>query len=499
MVPILSIIVIGVLLYIMLRENCWQKRYADLFATVCVLQLCWFQGYFFKIGQHEVSSLYGVAGYCLLIYSFYLLFSGRVYLKKNILMTVIGFITIIIFGMIYEKLLPYDGLLMPEQSSKISWDGYVAGKCLMYQYVPSVSSFLRPLWEVFIFAFEVLIFKQIYSFEWFISPYMRIVGWLKYVIYYGYFEFIVKNVIGNLTFTFDFAAILLGVNEESIYTDARIRDGIFYTLQGGTREPSHYNCVLFNIAMLMLLGNILRKFAQKRGWNVPQTYSNMTFLLCLVLMLLTGGFSSVWFLFIIACCTILLRIRENGGSVFGFFLCRKLILLSFVGVCIIVSYVISQNDYLYNRLMDALEVIEFLGKNNGFVGIGIIGGNSGIGSTIARFVSIYEGWQVFMARPLLGISWHVQYIHDFSIFMLMNMGILGVYALYRMLSVSRENLRYDVLILGLIFMIGGLPVTVSTGGLCLHWLLFFEATTFYMNHWEEKDVSAKDIDYHSCV
>lgn len=487
--PILSIIVFVILVHIMLRKNTVLGRYTDLFIISCTLKIYWFQGYFFKIGSNEVSSVANIAGYFLFLYSIYLVVSRNIKIGGNTCKTILLFVVVICVGMLCEKIFPYDGMLMPEQNEQISWDGYIAGTCSMYHYVPPFSAFLHPLWEVISFSFEILVFKQICNFSWIINPYMKIIGYLKYGIYYGYLEFVLKNIIGNLTVTYDFAAILLGVNERSVYTEAQTRDGIFYTLQGLTREPSHFNCFLFNLMILLLLGNVIKRMAKKRGMDVRHTYNNLTLCACLGLMLLTGGFSSVWFLFIVGCCALVLNIRESRSSMLDFLLRKKWTVFLFLILCIMIVFAIAQNDYLYTRLSDAIAVVGFLSESNGFAGISILGGDSGIGSTIARFVSVYEGTMIFIDRPLLGVSYGVQPLHDFSMMLLSNMGLLGCFALYKMLISSNVKIRYDFVLLFLIFIIGGFPITISPYGLCLYWVLIFEATTFYMNNWENDNVS----------
>lgn len=488
--PILSVIMFFLLIYIMVRKNSAMGRYADLFVIYCTVKIYWFQGYFLKIGNNEISSIANISSHLLLLYSIYLVVYKKIKIDKTTLMSIIFFVSIICLGMMYEKIFPYDGLLLPEQNDEINWDGYIAGTCSMYQYIPPFSAFLRPLWQVLEFSFEVLVFKQIYEISWFVNSYMKIIGYLKYGIYYGYFEFLLKNIIGNLTITYDFAAILLGVNEYSVYTEAYIKDGLFYTLQGLTREPSHFNCFLFNVAVLMMLGNIMKRIVKNKSVNVLSTYSNFTICACIGLMLLTGGFSSIWYLFIIGGVALLLRIRESGGSILDFLLQKKITMFSFFIICSGIVFAINQNDYLYNRLIDAMAVFEFLSESNGFAGISILGGNSGIGSTIARFVSIYEGIIAFVERPLLGLSWCVQPVHDFSITLLSNIGILGVYFLYKVMISSIEKKRYDFSMIFLIFIIGGLPITISSSFFALHWLLFFEVTSFYMNYWDNDNVSS---------
>jgi len=479
--PILSVVFLVIFVYILLRKDTCLNRYTTLFMISCVFRIYWFQGYFFRIGQMEISSLANVADYILLVYSVYLVLAGKIKLNTRTTRAALFFITVICVEMFYEMVNPYDGALLAEQNYEINWDRYVDGSCSMYAYEPPMFSYLHGLREVIVFSFEVLVFKQICNRNWLLNLYMQIIGWLKYGICYGYFEFFMKNIIGNLNFTYDLSAILLGVNESSVFTEASIRDGIFYSLQGLTREPSHFNIFLFNVCLLMLFGNTLKRIAKQYGWSYPMTYTNTWLLMCLFLMLLTGGFSSVWLLFIIGCVALLLRIRENDGEIILYVFRNKLALVSFVMIGGVFISIIVQNDYLFNRFIDAVSVVEFLSDSNGLVGVSGLIGSDGIRSTIARFVSIYEGLIVFIDRPLFGLSYGIQYVHDFSIQYLSNIGIVGVYAMYKMLGTSNNSLSYDRTILFLIFMIGGLPITICPIGLAVYWVLYFEATTFYMN------------------
>ena len=68
-----------------------------------------------------------------------------------------------------------------------------------------------------------------------------------------------KNAVGQLTFTYDLAGALFGVNRAAIFTEAFSKGGTFYSLQGFTREPSHYVMYLFTIALFMVLAGVCQK------------------------------------------------------------------------------------------------------------------------------------------------------------------------------------------------------------------------------------------------
>ena len=479
--PILSIVVFCLLIYIMLRRNTYMNRYTDLFVIACVIKIYWFQGYFLKIGHYEISTIASLSNYFLLIYSLYLVVTKKVNIDMKIFKSASWLLGIVCLGMIYEKIHPYSGLLMPIQDDVTNWDRYILGECSMYPYVPGISEMVRSLFDITSFVFIIVVFKSVFSYKWFVTPYMKIIGLLKYGIYYGYLEWIIKNLLGNLTITYSFAEMLLGANEISIYTEATSRDGIFYTIQGLTREPSYLNGYLFTLALLMLFGNILKRMAKKHKLEIPNTYNNVTLTLCITLFFFTGGFSAVWFLLIVGICALLLRIRESGISIGEFLIRKKMFLVSFTVICIMAVGVLSQNDYFYARIMDAFAIINFLSDSSGFAGIAALGSGDSIGSTIARFVSLYEGIIIFIDRPLMGLSYKVQSIHDWSLMLTINIGIIGMCFLYKMLISSKEKQRYDFFMLFLIFIIGGLPVNICPSTLCIYWVLLFEATTYYMN------------------
>ena len=477
--PIASIVVLTLLVYIFMSNKTYKEKYIFLFVLTCVLKIYWTQGYFLKIGNTEISSTSGVASYCLLIYSIYLFLCRKIEIKKRTCMFAVMLVVVSVISMIYEAVMPYEGMLMPEQNENSSWDLYVLGQCYMYPYTPSVSSYISSLITVIQFAVNVLLFKNICDKEMFLKSYMRIIYWLKFEMYFGIFEFFLKNIINDLTTTFQITEILFGLNASSVLDSAVMKGGIFYSLQGFAREPSHYNVFLFSLCLLMLLGNVMcSKFASDR---IEKSYSKSTIFGCVVLLILSGGFSGVWFLTMLLVLALLLHIREHNYNVYDIVKKNKAWMMIFFVIAFVIGYVIMRNDYFSGRISDALAIVNFLGDTGSFVGASMLVDNEGAHSTLARFVSIYQGMVIFFDRPILGISFGVQTLHDFSIMYLVNMGVAGVFAMYKLLASTNNNLRYDNKFLFLLFIIGGFPMTVSCYGLSMHWLLFFEGTRLYMN------------------
>lgn len=192
------------------------------------------------------------------------------------------------------------------------------------------------------------------------------------------------------------------------------------------------------------------------------------------MLLMTGGFSAVWLIVILSLGSIILQIRRI--SITSVLFKHRGVILFGICCCVILLFIIGNNDYFVGRIQDAVMIVSFISNTNGsFVGLAW-GGNEGIGSTIARFISIYEGINIFINRAFLGLGYKIQEVHSDTITYLVNMGLIGYYFFWRFLVSSIHSFKYDKLYLGVVFIIGGLPMIISSYGLCVYWLLFIEGS-----------------------
>lgn len=244
--PIFSILYVFLLIYIFIRLKTYKDTFFSLLVLATVLQIYFFQGYFLKIGSNEISSCAFITMKILVVYSFYLLLSGRVRVSISIFKGALLFLGVIALSMLVEYLHPYDGLLLVGTEAGYSWDDYVAGRCQLLPYTPNLNSFVRPFYVVFEFTTIILVFKQLCDFESLARVVMKIVQWGKWGIYYGVIEFILKNILGNTSITYDIAAVLFGVNAESILTSAEKREEYFIPCKA--RRVNHltllYTCLV---------------------------------------------------------------------------------------------------------------------------------------------------------------------------------------------------------------------------------------------------------------
>ena len=487
--PVFSIIIIIILGYFILIDKSERTtKFYQIFSVDCVVKLFFLQGYFVKIGNTEVSTAGDVCDLVLLWYAILIIIGKRNILQNKVCIRGIIFLLVSMLGIFVEIIMPYEGLLMPAQDETENWDMYVAGMCTMHQYFPTIIDYTNPIRHLVTYVVILVAFKTIFQYDMFLRAYMSILKYVKYGIYYGWIEFIVKNVIGNTTVTYLFSGVMFGVNERSIATEAFKRGETFFALQGFCKEPSHFNVFIFSAVSLMILGIFIKRFLRHNNIkaDIHMTYGISTIISGVVLLSLTGGFSAVWLILIITFNTIALRFYEMDTSIMGIILMYKKTL--FIGcLCIsILVIVIGANDYFVGRIIDAISVLNFIGATGGgFLGLAV-GGNQGIGSTIARFISLYEGVNIFISRPLLGLGYKLQAVHGDTLTYLINMGVIGFWMFYRLLISSIKEVKYNKLFMFITFFIGGLPMIMSAYGLCVYWLLFIEGSMLIVKQNIEK-------------
>lgn len=485
--PIFSIIFLFIIAIIFIRYRTSENRFYALFALTVILQIHFFQGYFIKIGANEIWSCESLSLKILAFYSLWLIFSGRARLGRNIYIGVMLCLLFLLGSIAYETFVPFDGLLMPHMEGNTdggySWDNLVAGKVAMVGYQPSLQELVGASKTFLYYILVLATFKAFFNLEFFTRSLMSVIKWGKLCIYYGLFEFFLKNAVGQLTFTYDLAGALFGVNRAAIFTEAFSKGGTFYSLQGFTREPSHYVMYLFTIALFMVLAGVCQKRCLEIGVYIKKTFYPFEIILSVLVMFLCGGFSTVWLTCLLLVATVIVYIHSRHLSLLQWISKYQATVFGFMVVGMVLAYAISENDYLNGRLQDALYIVSFLQPGNlditGLVGV-IGAGSEGIGSTISRFGSIAYGLEICMGRPLFGIGPGTLWVHDTLITLWLSYGILALLALYYLLTRSRFGLRYDHVLLVVLLVVGGLPMNINMQGLSLSYIVFAEASAIYL-------------------
>lgn len=473
--PIFSILFIIGLILGFFKEHSPKDRFFFLVFFNAILTIYLLQGYFLKVGVTEITSPRALSWNVLFLYALYVFIQYRIKINRRLFFAAFVFFATVCLSCLYEMIMPYDGLLLPLDAEN-GWDGYIAGIYGKVHVKPSYALYARAMWIIVQFILVLLIFKQLYTLKDIIQLNNRIIRWAQIGIVYGFVEFFIKNVMGNVTVTFLFSEIVFGTNKESVYTEVIQKGGLFYSLQGFTREPSHYIIFLWMVALFILVTNLLYKKYPQISQTVHKSYSNWTLLSCIILLGLTGGFSAVWALCIIILVGAELKFRESGSSIIRVVRCHYLAVFFLIIAAGAFSYYVMSSEYLLGRLEDAIVVLSMLLQNTGVIAVG----NEGIGSTIARFTSIVDNLFVFLERPLLGLSPGVQWAHDTTVEFLVGYGILGAYTLYRLLITSRDRLQYDKLFVIILLVLAGLPMKIGMPLLAIHYSLLIESTALYM-------------------
>lgn len=488
--PIFSILFIGYLVNIFITRQTYKEIFYKLFFLTSFLTVTLFQGYFMQIGSVELSTPRAIVANILWFFAIYIFLSKKIQIPTKPFIAMCIFLIVIVLGMIQELFMPYEGPLLPLDVDQ-GWDGYIAGLYGKAYIYPPNSFYLTQFKIAVQYVIIILAAKAIFSWQDYVSIGMKLIKWSKIPIYYGFIEFIIKNVFNNTTVTFSFTEFFFGASKESTLIEAIKKGGDLYILQGFTREASHYVIFLFTIAMLILFLNTIKKKRPSLFANAKKTYSNITLISCIILMFLTGGFSAVWLSFVLFLTFILLKYREANINILEVLRKKRISVIISAILLSISLYFIFSSEYFMGRLTDAFFVINMLVSNMSVLTIG----NEGIGSTIARFTSIIDNAAVFCDRPLLGLGLGMQWAHDTTIELLVNIGVLGVYTLYRFFISTDRNYCYDKIYILLVLFIGGLPMKIVMPSFAIHILIFLEYTTIYMNdkYDEYKDMQSLDV------
>ncbi len=475
--PIFSLFIIAYIIYFFVNNKTSKDNFKDLFFVTCFLSVNLFQGYMISIAGSELNRN-AICINIIFFYSAYIVLARKVELPTKPTLAAVIFISMITLSMMNEMLFPYDGLLLPMDAPK-GWDGYVAGEYSKEYIYPDNTFYLKQFKNILSYALIIILAKKLLTWNDYIEISMRIIKWSKPAIYFGFIEFYVKNVMGNLDVTFWFTEIIFGVSEESTLVEAIKKGGDFYILQGFTKEASHYIIFLFTIVVLMLLLNVIYKLQPQMMKDIPKTYSKTTTISALILIMITGGFSAVWMLLVLFLIFLLLKLREKRTNIFKAVIKQKKSVV-FVGIVfLILLCFISNNEYFMGRLYDAIFVMDMLMENSAILMIG----NEGIGSTIARFTSIIDNFYVFIERPILGLSFNLQWAHDTTIEWLAGIGIAGCISLYYLWISSDCKKSYDNILL-IIFIIAGLPMKIMMPATAFQILIFIELSALYMKFQE---------------
>ena len=469
--PFFSVVYIGILSYIFFKGKKIRRIYYDNVFLLFFFEIINNQGYFIKLGTQEYT-INVIQSYLVCMLSvLFLIIKNDLKSEKRIFFALIVFLSITLISFIYKGYFPYDGYILPDNLVDMgySWDSYVAGNSMLYKYKFDLLENLNTYRKICIYAFIIYTIKTNMSSDDVYHILNRLIKWGNFIVFYGYIEMILKNVLNMPMEAYNFNEFIFGASD-STYTwnnATTLADG-FYRLQGVTREPSSYVLSLLIFGILILISIKYHKLSNltMSHWH----YIELGFIF--VMMPLTGGMSSLWCMFSLLLSYAIININRN----INWSKVAKLVLVFVIFGTIFLFIMESGESLLLNRFSIALETLSFIISNPNFL---LIEGMDG--STLARFTSIFVCFGNWLDNPLLGLGAGITKAHDFTVTMLVGNGIIGCMAWYYFITATVNGRKqYDHLLLLTIFCIEFFPTGPGTGWYTYFYFVFLaEVTSLY--------------------
>lgn len=473
-VPIFSFVYIGILVFIYFRSPNLKTLYVDNIALLFFFEIVYSQGYFLQIGDKEYTLII-IQSYVVLILSIMSFTFSDTKGPKKLFNAFVIFLSIIFIGMMYQALFPYDGYILPGKlfGEDCSWDLYVMGKSVLYQYAFDFLENFNTYRRICVYAFIIYIMKSHLNLMDISSIINKLLKGSILVVLYGYMEMLAKNFLNMPMEAYKLNEFLFGVSRSTFtWENATVTADGVYRLQGFTREPSHYVLSLFIFGILILIAIRYRKCV---NMSIPRWYYINLSLICF-LMPMTGGMSSIWYMFSLLVSYVIINLERpvNFYKIFRFIF----MLLFGIGVFLFILNILAENSELalFSRFSSSLDTIDFVISNPStlrLAGMDI--------STLARFTSVVICLGNWLDNPLLGLGHGITGAHDFTATMLVGSGIFGCAAWYFFLTTSGcERKKYDHLLLLVLFCIEFLPIGPAIGWYTyFYFFLLTEATALY--------------------
>lgn len=462
---IFSIVLILFNIYNVLNKKDIKIKYLNVVSLLIIIEILFLNANFIGIDDNNVSCKF-IMDVIVGIYSIYILLKLKLKINKWLCIYMMGFIFSVTMGILLEIAFPYDNLIINYDIPR-GWDLYVLDLINKEKVSLSYGTIFLLYVKIFIYTIVTCIIKTLYKKQEIIYIINNVLKYSRFIICYGFFEFILKNIFDKPEITQSLLKIIFNA-----YNSQLSLNDDTYRLIGISSEPSYFVMSLF---MLIVLNILVDKFYNKNGKYISYYKYDKYFMI--VLMCLSGGFSAIWYLIMILLIIIMLRNRKKSLSMKEAFK-YILILLLFIVVILLLVILLINIDYGYisERIKLSINIIQYL----------IVGGALQIesatylGSNLARLTSIYDVTIDFLNRPFFGLGIGVEVSHGGFSMLLADFGIVGVYFLMKM-ALYRVNkfIKYDYLFLFIFFVIVNIPIGVKGIGYEIYNILFIEITQFY--------------------
>lgn len=409
-----SVILVLIIIWIFLSTDNNKRRLCSFIVVGLLLDVTNFQGYFISLSGKELPyrdfySLF-MSTYCL----FYLL---SIKVEKYAFLCSILLIFSSLSGIFFESLFPYQNLII-NSDAEGGWDHYVAG-LTSKQYLdingPRVFLTLNRVVE---FSFLCLILKSDFKKKDLVLIFLKLDNWLKLILIYGVFEFISKNLL-NLGVVNQINDFVLGAGKYT-YSFGDVRNGLF-SLQGTTREPSHFAYTLYFI--------IVYFYVKHTFFNKLSSLFSDKFCIILscILLFISGSFSSFYFILCFFCFAFLFANKFISINKIKAKLFEILIIGIFLIFFIYILSSIYSDNYYFSRFDSVFRYLSYIIVDDWW-------GKVPAESQLIRMISIVEVLIDLSYSPIVGLGCGIQWAHSGFVTLLSNIGFLGVLLWYLLLS-----------------------------------------------------------------
>lgn len=456
-----------ILIYFLLKKDILKIKYVKLIALLSVVEVIMLNGYFIGFEDKGISAKFFLdilVGFV----SIYYIYKEKIKINKFLFFWIISLLTCVLLGIFLEVIMPYDEPII--NYGVVTWDGYVLETMDKSMLIISWSNVFLLYFKILVYCLVVFIVKTTFVKSDIIHILNSIIKVGRFIIYYGYIEYFIKNILNQIDIISNFNVILTGLSGQiSTSSDS-------YRLIGITAEPSYFIVSIFTLLIFNLIANEIKK---ENKFIYIVTYKNFEVILALFLLYLSGGFSFAWYLLIFIIAYFMLKQKIYIISWKKFF---KIIIVGtfFLGIVIyIINYIISlggDTNSFSNRMANIIEVVDYLWEYGIVINSELVEETS----NVARLTSIYDVFNDFLNRPILGLGIGIQAAFSGIVTMLAEFGILGCYILYKIVTFKiNKDIKYDYVLLSFYFIIANIPIGGKSIGYEIFSIILIESTKFY--------------------
>lgn len=452
--PLFSIITILGSIYIVFRNDTLKNKYRYMLIFSAIAETIRIRGLFIPGGAGGIAQA-TVLQFVTVFLAILLLFKQKNKPSVSFFTIATLFLSSVLIGGGYEYVNTFDQPVIPRHLSNdvvgSAWDWFIAGMVARQVEPYSITEFLSGFLKVVFIVFNIYCIKSICDWKDIGFIVNRLIYILKCYLIVVYVEFFLKNIFNMADLWPDIQQLFCGAFAPGDLNQAPDKRGTFYSLIGFTQEPSF---LVMSFAVLLFLVFIANKVNQKYPGQTILPYTpRYQIVLILLPMLVSGGFSSVWYILNLA--VIYYIISNDVSSKSLLYQCVLFFRFSVPLILILgLLYAFIQlSDSNYSMRIEAVQLFLTSLFTTGTLPFNIMTDTS----VLARFSSIVLTFKDFLARPIFGLGVGMEFAHCFSVTMLADFGILGSYLWWKLLMCSQyKGVKYDYCALFIYFWIIGL-------------------------------------------